>query len=146
MYTMLSYKKKIYLTIGLGLLIFLTIACSLTLSSKVGLGSIEVQNLAVSQDIDTDGRPVSPSSVFSTNIERIFVSFYLETNDTVPITTLWYKEDEIIFKQEGSHQRGQVFTWIEPKHQFTSGKYKVEVLWLTTVLATTEFKIEPNPI
>ncbi len=137
---MMSQSRRIVLLKLLGF-ILLTVACSISVNPDVNINVVEVVNLSVSSKIDRRGRSIDPATVFPTKTKRVYVSFYLKTNKEVPITVLWYKDDELIFQQESRHSTDWVFTWIQPEQQFSAGQYRVEIRSQTVLLADTEFKI-----
>lgn len=142
-------RKKVSPTQIIGMLALTIVvgmmACSWSVKSDTTVGSVQVDGVTVSDDFDLEKRlPVNIATTFPATVKRLYLSFDLETNQEIPLTTLWYHEDKMVKKQEGKLTTGKSFSWVEPAagETFQTGHYKVEILWQDMVLAKTEFTVE----
>lgn len=91
---------------------------------------------------DNSGQPIKSSDIFSPNETRIYVCGRLKTVEPVVLQFHWSHEGELIFVQEDRFGEGYFFAYMA-RHEgmFLEGNYEVEVLFMNTVLRSTEFRV-----
>jgi hypothetical protein len=103
--------------------------------------SIELWTLA--QDVDENSQPVTPGSQFPAGVEQISLFFrYDGLLPNVPVTTLWYREGELLsggptlWERENATGAGYLFLSLE--NGFPVGQYEVQ-MWLDNRLQIRSF-------
>ena len=88
----------------------------------------------LAQGVSDDNRPVEPATQFTEGIERIYLFFiYDGLLPGVPITVVWYREDELLSGGtdlwESQQSGGERYVFLAPSGGYTAGEYEVQV-WL----------------
>ena len=106
--------------------------------------AVSVTELTACKGIDETGNPVEISDTFPPEIERIYICGYVETVQPINLDIYWYRENELIYKENGMNIKGRFYGFIQPRdgQKFIEANYKVEIRAFGTLARSVEFRVE----